>query len=85
MCSLCVTYLLYLYLPFTALQHVSTARLKIIHIAAAKLFWAVASWLRQSEGTAFKYQYGQIAYFHGVKTRLSTLGTADAPRGSDST
>ena len=26
---------------------------------------------------------GQIAYFHGVKTRLSTLGTGDVPRGSD--
>ena len=23
-------------------------------------------------------------YFHGVKTRLSTLGTGDVPRGSDS-
>ena len=27
---------------------------------------------------------GQIAYCHGVKTRLSTLGTGDVPRGSDS-
>ena len=26
---------------------------------------------------------GQIAYFHGVTTRLSTLGTGDIPRGSD--
>ena len=24
------------------------------------------------------------AYFHGVKTRLSTLETGDVPRGSDS-
>ena len=30
-------------------------------------------------------QVRQIAYFHGVKTRLSTLGTGDVPRGSDST
>ena len=27
----------------------------------------------------------QIAYFYGVKTRLSTLGTGDVPRGLDST
>ena len=28
---------------------------------------------------------GQIAYFRAVKTRLSTSGTGDVPRGSDST
>ena len=43
----------------------------------------MASWL------AHKYANqegsGQIAYFHGVKTRLSTLGAGDVPRGSDST
>ena len=39
----------------------------------------------QSEGTGFKSRSGQIAYFHGVKTRLSTLGISDVPRGSDST
>ena len=39
----------------------------------------------QSEGMGFKSRYGQIAYFHGVKTRLSTLGTGDVPRGLDST
>ena len=38
----------------------------------------------QSEGLGFKSP-GQIAYFHGVKTRLSTLGTGDVPRGSDTT
>ena len=26
-----------------------------------------------------------VLIFHGVKTRLSTLGTGDVPRGSDST
>ena len=52
---------------------------------------AVASWLarryiRQSEGSVFKSRSGQIAYLHGVsKNRLSTLGTGDVPRGSDST
>ena len=40
----------------------------------------------QSEGSGLKSRFGQIAYFHGVKTRLSTLGTGDVPRGSsDST
>ena len=29
----------------------------------------------QSDGSRFKSRSGQIAYFHGVKTRLSTLGT----------
>ena len=33
----------------------------------------------------FKSRSGQIAHFHGVKIRLSTLGTGDVPRGSDST
>ena len=31
----------------------------------------------QSEGSGFKSRSGQIAYLHGVKTRLSTLGTGD--------
>ena len=39
----------------------------------------------QSEGSWFKSRSGQIAYFHGVKTRLSTLWTGDVPCGSDST
>ena len=40
----------------------------------------------QSEDSGFKSRSGQIAYnFHCVKTRLSTLGTGDVPRGSDST
>ena len=34
----------------------------------------VSMQVRQSEGSGFKSQSGQIAYFHGVKTRLSTLG-----------
>ena len=42
----------------------------------------VSMQVRQSEGSGFKSRSGQIAYFHGVKTRLS-LG--DVPRGSDST
>ena len=41
--------------------------------------------LRQSEGSGFKSRSGQIACFHGVKTRLSTLRTGDVPSGSDST
>ena len=45
----------------------------------------VSTQVRQSEGPGFKSRCGQIAYFHGVKTRLSTLGTGGAPRGSDST
>ena len=40
--------------------------------------------LQVSEVSGFKSRSGQIAYFHGVKTRLSTLGTGDVPRGSDS-
>ena len=39
----------------------------------------------QSDGSGFKSRSGQIAYFHGVNTRLSTIGTGDVPRGSDST
>ena len=45
----------------------------------------VSTQVCQSEGSGFKSRSGQIAYFHGVKTRLSTLGTGDVPRGSDST
>ena len=37
----------------------------------------VRTQVRQSEGPGFKSRSGQIAYFHGVKTRLSTLGTGD--------
>ena len=37
----------------------------------------VSTQVRQSEGSGFKSRSGQIAYFHGVKTRLSTLGTGD--------
>ena len=40
--------------------------------------------VHQSEGPEFKSWSGQIAYFHGVKIRLSTLGTGDVPRGSNS-
>ena len=43
----------------------------------------VSTQVRQSEGSGFKSRSGQIANFHSVKTRLSTLG--DVPRGSDST
>ena len=45
----------------------------------------VSTQVRQSEGSGFKSRSGQIAYFHDVKTRLSTLGTGDVPRDSDST
>ena len=44
----------------------------------------VSKQVRQSEGPGIKSRSGQIAYFHGVKTRLSALGTSDVPRGSDS-
>ena len=37
------------------------------------------------KGSGFKSRSGQIAYFHGVKNRLSTLWTGDVPRGSNST
>ena len=44
-----------------------------------------ASWLarRHANPKGFKSRSGQIAYFHGVKTRLSTLETGHLPRGSD--
>ena len=45
----------------------------------------ISTQVRKSEGPVFKSQSGQIVYFHGVKTRLSALGTGDVPRGSDST
>ena len=45
----------------------------------------VSMQVSQSEVSGFKSRSGQIAYFHDVKTRLSTFGTGDVPRGSDST
>ena len=45
----------------------------------------VSTQVRQSKGAGFKSQYGQIAYFHGVKTKLSTLGTGDVSHGLNST
>ena len=45
----------------------------------------VSTQVHQSEGSGFESRAGQMAYFHGVKTRLSTLETGDVPRGSDST
>ena len=42
----------------------------------------VSTQVRQS---GFKSRSGQVAYFHGVKTRLSTLGNGDVPRGAVST
>ena len=44
----------------------------------------VSTQVRQSEGSGFISRSGQIAYFHGLQTRLSTLWTGDVPRGSDS-
>ena len=42
--------------------------------------------VRQSEGSAFKSQSGQIAYFHGCKNHQAlNIGTGDVPRGSYST
>ena len=38
----------------------------------------VSMQVRQSEGLGFKPRSGQIAYFHGAKTRLSTLGTGNS-------
>ena len=35
----------------------------------------VSTQVCQSEGAGLKSRSGQIAYFHGVKTRLSTLRT----------
>ena len=40
--------------------------------------------VRQSEGTGLKSRSEQIAYFRGLKTRISTLGAGDIPRDSDS-
>ena len=45
----------------------------------------VSTQVYQSKGSGFKSRSGQIAYFHGVKTRISILGTGDVPRGSDPT
>ena len=46
---------------------------------------AVVSWLAHIYANPKVRGSGQIAYFHGVKTRLSTSGNGDVPRGSDST
>ena len=35
----------------------------------------VSTQVHQCEGSGLKSRSGQMAYFHGVKTRLSTLGT----------
>ena len=45
----------------------------------------VSTQVRQSKGSGLKSRSGQIAYCHGVKTRLSTSGTGDVPRGSEFT
>ena len=49
----------------------------------------MVSWLEQHRYASSRGRgsnpSGQIAYFHGVKTRLSTLGAGDVPRGPDST
>ena len=39
----------------------------------------------QCKGPGCNPRFGQITYFLGVKTRLSTLGTGDVPLGSHST
>ena len=38
----------------------------------------VSTMVCKSEGSELKSRSGQIAYLHGVKTRLSTLGTGDS-------
>ena len=43
----------------------------------------VSTQVRQSDDSGLKSRSGQ--YFHGVKTRLSTLGTGNVPPSSDST
>ena len=45
----------------------------------------VSTQVSQCEGPGSKSRSGQLVYFHGVKTRLSTLGTGDVPRGLGST
>ena len=45
----------------------------------------ISTQVRQSEASGFKSRSEQIAYFYGVKTKLSTLGTGDIPRSSDCT
>ena len=57
----------------------------IIMIIERRCGLMVSAQVRQSKGPGFDSRSGQNAYFHGVKTRLSTLGTGDVPRGSDST
>ena len=42
-------------------------------------------WSMSIRGPGYKSRSGQTVYFHVAKTRLSTLGTGDVPRGSDST
>ena len=54
-------------------------------IIGSRVGFMVSTQVRQSEGSGFKSRSGQIAYFHGVKTSLSTLGSGDVPHGSDST
>ena len=45
----------------------------------------VSTQIHQSDGPGIKSRPGRIAFFYGVKTRLSTLGAGDVPRGLDST
>ena len=58
---------------------------KYLYLGESHAGLVVSTQLRQSKGSGFKSRFGQIAYFHGVKTRLSTLGAGDVPRGSDAT
>ena len=55
----------------------------VLYISQSRGGLMVSTHVRQSKGSGFESRSGQIAYFHGVKTRLSTLGTGDVPLGSD--
>ena len=48
------------------------------------LLFYISSCEQSRDGLVARTQVRQIAYYHGVKTRLSKLGTVDVPRGSDS-
>ena len=62
---------------------------KLLHYGTTgKLFRVglmISTQVRHSESSGFKSRSGQIAYFHSITNRISTLGTGDVPRGSDST
>ena len=80
---MCPFYSIFPVKKYIQVIHVHYPFCYILHpfLANAIFGLMVSTQVRQSEGPGFKS--GQIAYFHGVKTRISTLGTGDVPRGSD--